>query len=533
MKNFFSLSNFQANWKSGLTVSLIAIPMSCSLAVASGVTPIMAIITAIWAGLVGATFGSSNYNIIGVTGALSGVVASFALLHGIAAVPALAVMAGLFILLAYLFRLHRYLVFVPASVIQGFTLGVAAIISLNQLNFMLGLRNLPKHLHFIDNVIESFKHLGDASVTTGLTFIIFFAALFILSKVIKTIPGSIIISPFGIALGYATSKGLLPFTLETLGSRFGEIQLTLVQWQNFVFGGYLVMPALVVAFVAIIETMLSAKIADAVTKTKHNPRKEMLGLGLANVAAGLVGGIPATAALARTAFNIKNGATSKLSAMLSALFIVLTSLVFLSYFSYIPMVVVAAILVYASVNMVERQHFVRMYAHDKVNFMIAILVAVITVYEDPIIGVLVGSVMSLLLLVNKLAQSFYEIAVHESAVVEHEAAVKRKNIIVYTFKGKLVYINSQSHLIQFEHEFTEYAAIVLNLQDLYFIDLDGVDTLDEIIELLQNRGQKVMLVPPAVTIRQLLKSSRKYQELMHDGLVIDSVQVALHKFGVE
>ena len=526
---FFTGDSLKANWKPGLTVSLVTMPLSISLAVASGASPITGIITAIWAGLVGALFGGSNYNIIGPTGALSGLIASYALVYGPSNIPALALFTGIFILFAYISRLERYLIFIPSSVIHGFTLGVACIIALNQLNFALGLENIPKHEKFIANVIESFKHAGQASAPACIFFITFFLVLLLLRKVIPSIPGAIMVAPFGIAIGYATTIGLLPFHLETLGNKFGVIRPVLIQIPTFNFSSDLLLPSLVVAFVAIIETMLSAKIADAVTKTRHNSRKEIFGLGLANIVSGLVGGLPATAALARTAFNIKTGATSSLSAFLNSLFTALGALLFLSYFAYLPMAVIAAILLSVVVTMVGREHFERLFHHDKPNFIIAMLVAAITVYEDPIIGILLGAIMALLLLVNKLAHSYYEISVHESAQEEqkHTLDAHKKNILTYTFKGKLVYLNSQAHILRFYQDFAHYKGIILLLHDIYFIDLDGVDALEEIIELSQNRGQKIILVSPSDHVKKMLSSSSKFQELENKGLVFDSLDAAL------
>lgn len=524
-----TLPTLKANWKSGLTVSLISIPLSISLAVASGVSPVAGIITAIWAGFIGAACGGSNYNIIGPTGALSGIIASYALVHGPESVPTLAIITGIFIVGAYLFRLERYLIFIPSSVIHGFTLGVAFIISLNQLNFALGLQNAPKHEKFIENVMWSFKHIGQSSWPACFVFVLFFLGLFLLRRTIPHIPGAIIVSPLGIAIGYAVTTGIVPFHLETLGTKFGDIKPYLIQIPSFIVDNALITPALVVAFVAIIETMLSAKIADAMTKTKHDPRKEILGLGFANIVSGLAGGIPATAALARTALNIKTAATSKLSALLNSIFIVLGSFLFLSYFSFMPMAVIAAILVYVAINMIEREHFDRLFHHDKGNFIIAMLVAAITVYIDPIIGILAGAVMALLLLINKLAQSFYEIVVHEGKAVHKEnvADAQKKNILIYTFKGKLVYLNSQAHIMRFQTDFIHYEKIILVLHEVYFIDLDGVDALEEIIELIQNRNQMIMIVHPSKQIKNMLYSSKKFKELENKGLVFDSLSSAL------
>jgi sulfate permease, SulP family len=528
--SFFNASLFKANWKSGLTVSLISIPLSISLAVASGASPVAGIITAIWAGFIAAAFGGSNYNIIGPTGALSGIIASYALVHGPENLPILAIISGIFVLVAYQCRLEYYLIFIPSSVIHGFTLGVACIIGLNQLNFALGLQNITKHEKLIENVIESFKHIGQSSWPACTVFALFFLGLLLIRKSIPFIPGAIVLSPLGIAIGYATTIGILPFHLETLGSKFGDIRPYLVQVPSFTFDKHIILPALVVSFIAIIETMLSARIADTMTKTKHNARKELLGLGFANIMSGLAGGIPATAALARTALNIKTGATSSLSALLSSIFVAVGSFLFLPYFAFIPMAVIAAILVYVAVNMIEREHFDRLFHHDKQNFLIAIFVAAITVYEDPIIGILSGAFMALLLLVNKLAQSYYEVIVHEGKAAQKENLIdaQKKNILIYVFKGKLVYLNSQAHIMRFQSDFSQYAGIILLLNDIYFIDLDGVDALEEIIELIQNRDQIIMIVHPSMHIKNMLHSSKKFRELENQGLVFDSVSSALY-----
>lgn len=478
------------NWKAGLAVSLISLPLSISLAVASGVSPIAGIITAIWAGFTGAILAGSNYNIIGPTGALSGIIASFALTQGPSNVPSLAVIAGALILLGYFCHLERFLIFIPSSVIHGFTLGVACIIGLNQINAALGLGNVPQHERFMQNVVESLRHVGQGSLWVFFVFIVFFIVLMLLSKVLPRIPGAIMVTPFALMLGYASEKAQMPFFLETLGMRFGDIKPVLTQWPSLSLSSSFIIPAFVVAFVAIIETMLSAKIADTVTKTKHDPRREILGLGFANIASGLAGGIPATAALARTSLNIRAGATSNISALLNSIFMVAGSFIFFPYFRFMPMAVIAAILVFVAVRMVEREHFIRLLYHDKPHFLIALIVASLTVYFDPIIGIVLGAALALLFLVNSLAKSYYELIVHESKAAHRENLIdaEKRNLLIYAFKGKLVYLNSKAHLMRFQSDFSSYAGIILVLHDVYFIDLDGVDTLDEIIELIQKES---------------------------------------------
>lgn len=530
MKTAFSFSTIQTNFQSAFTVSLISIPLLISLAVASGVNPLAGIIGGIVAGMGAAFFGGSNFNIVGPTGALSGLIASFALLNGPSAVPALAVVTGLFILVAYAFRLERYLIFIPSNVIHGFTLGVACIIALGQINFAFGLKNLPVHEKFIENLFESFKHLNLFSTDALLLFLCFFIGLMLWKKFVPAIPGPIIVSPIGIALGYAIKQGMLPVHVETLGDKFGSIKFELIQVPHFMFSQELLISGAVIALVAIVESMLSAKIADVMTKTKHNTHKEVFGLGIANVLSGLCGGMPVTAALARTALNIKAGATSWISAFLCGLLIAVISFFSLSYFAYIPMVVVAAILVYVAFNMVDFHHFSRFFHKDMRSFLISMLVAVVTILEDPIIGILVGAVAALLLLVNALTISHYQITTHKKHAIQKNdlATASDLNFLVYTFKGKMAYLNSQAHLMRFQSDFTQYAGIILDLEDLYYIDLDGVDILDEIIELIRKRGQHIAIIRPNPQIIGMLHASTEFVALEHAGLVYASVGDALN-----
>ncbi len=531
--------NIKHNWKSGLTVALVSIPLSISLAIASQTTPLAGIITAVWAGLTAAIFGGSNYNIIGPTGALSGILATFAILHGPETLPTLALTAGGLILLSYLLRLERFLNYVPGNTIQGFTLGVAFIIAFNQLNFALGLSNLPKHEHFLENVFESLKHLGQSSTASIIIFLIFTTALFVLAKYLKKIPGAILLTPFGIALGYLTTSGFLNIAIETLGSRYGNLELSLYTAPKFFFDYSLISASVTVAVVAILETMISAKIADGMTKTKHDSRKEMFGLGIANIASGIMGGIPATAALARTSVNAKSGATSKISAVISSVAIAVICVFLLSFFSYVPMAVIAAILVFAAIRMIEIHELKNLIRHDKPGLYIALFVFLVTVYADPLIGILIGSVISLLLFMNKLSQGHYEITLghHRKGIAkrwinpQNEADLTSKSLhdtLVYSFNGTLVYINSQSHIARFKSQTNHHKYVILRFRALHFIDRDGVDALDEIIDMLHAQSKQVLISSLNHSIENALKhESDGYKDLKQRNLVFSSTEKAL------
>ncbi len=533
------LGRMRENWKSGLTVSLVSIPLSVSLAVASQSTPTAGIITAIWAGLMASIFGGSNFNIIGPTGALSGFLATYAIVHGAHTLPMLALVTGVFVLIAYVFKLEKFLVFVPGSAVHGFTLGVAFIIAFNQFNFALGLSGLPKHEAFIDNLFESFRHIGALNPQIFVMFLIFLALMFVMLKVIPKIPGAIVLAPIGILIGYLSQKGIVPVAVQTLGSRYPDMTPKLFEMPTFFFHSSLITAGLAVAVIAILETMLSAKIADGMTKTKHNKRKEMFGLGVANLASGLMGGIPATAALARTSLNVKTGATSKMSATISSVAIAIISIFLLTTFRYIPLAVIAAILVFVAFRMIEREHFVRMFHSDKKNFVIALLVAIATIWIDPIVGILIGTAIALLIFVEKLSRGQFELIVDNedhkfTEKITSETLEKIEKVgdtIIYSIKGQLAYINGQSHIARFEQGLNAYKHIVLRLRELSFIDLDGVDAFDEIVHLIQSQGKKVLVSGASPLVSELLQESHAYKKLEQEGAVFTRTSEALKTLG--
>ncbi len=532
-------TNLRANWKSGLTVSLVSIPLSVSLAVASQSTPTAGIVTAIWAGFISSLFAGSHFNIIGPTGALSGILATYAIAHGAAALPTLALVTGFFVLLAYVLRLERYLVFVPASTIHGFTLGVAFIIGLGQANFALGLSGLPTHERFIDNLLETVRHLGAASPVTILVFLVFLALLFVFLKATPKLPGAIILAPVGILIGYLSQSGIYPLGIQTLGGKFSDVAGTLFIPHSFVWDFSLVAAGFTVALVAILETMISAKIADGMTGTKHEKRKEMFALGLANIGSGLMGGIPATAALARTSLNVKTGATNRISGTVNGISIAVISLLLLTYFSYIPLAVIAAILVFVAIRMVEHEHFVRFLHYDRKGFFIALVVAFVTIYYDPIGGILLGTAISLIIFMEKLSRGQFELVVNdkEKRMVQRivsegkDTTHEDSDTLVYSIKGQLAYINAQSHIARFEKDLNGYENIILRLRELYFIDIDGIDALSEIIDLIHKQGKKVLITGANPLVVAMLKECRLFRQLENEGSVFDRTRDALVSIG--
>ena len=529
------------NLKSGITVSLVSIPLSVSLAVASQTSPIVGIITAIWGGLLAGFFGGSNYNIVGPTGALSGILATYSLTYGAGALSSLAIITGIIILIAYFFHLEKYLVYIPQSAVEGFTLGVAFVIGLGQLNSAFGIKVTHVHKEFFNNLIETFKSFHTYSLTTAITFIIFLIGLFIFAKYLPKLPGAIMLTPVGILLGYLSLKKVIPLTLLTLGEKYPTMSAKIFTPWTLTFPSGIYMTSFTVALIAVIETMLSAKIADGMTKTKHNKSREMLGCSLANIVSGLFGGIPATAALARTTLNIKTGATDRISAVISSFSIIIISFVLLPFFKYVPMAVIASILIFTAIRMVDISHFTHMYHHDKIALFISFLVASITIYTDPIYGILIGSGLSLLLFMNKLSEGQFEVTIMRDNQEEPEKISNESNLalqyedssIVYTIKGQLAYINSFAHIKRFESMLKGNRNIVLRLRELYYIDLDGVEALEEMLELCKKNNSSICISGVNPTVLPMARLSDNFREIEAQSQVLERTSDALRSLGVE
>lgn len=530
-----------ANWQSGVTVALVSIPLSVSLAIASNATPVMGIITAVWAGLIASIFGGSRFNILGPAAALSGVLASYALINGADPLPWIAVFTGVVVLVSWTLHLEKYIAFIPGSVVHGFTLAVALIIGLNQTNFALGLDGLEKHESFLANLWESLHHAGAAHVPTVALFLIGVIFLFAWQKYVPKLPGAIPLAVAGIGLGMLSASGTGIDGLQTLFTKFGDFDTQLITFPSFapeMFNRAFFSTAFTVALIAMLETMLSAKVADGMTHTKFERRKEMLGLGIANLVVGLFGGLPATGVFARTAINVKSGATHRISQGINAAAVGIICFFFLSQFRYLPLAVVASILVFSATRMIQYQHFVRLYRHDRVDFGLSLFVAAISVVFDPMIGILVGVAASLLFFVDMMSKGQAEVTINKQGKLTERMSSKsfgkkhpaQGDVFVYRFAGPLTYVNSQGHL-QTLDQLHEPHTVVLAFRNLFFIDCDGLDAIEEITESLEAKGMRVAYSGVSELLEPMLVPAPFYKKKQQDGLVFDSTSKAVEALG--
>ena len=353
----YSADHFKKDLLSGIIVGIVAIPLAMSFAIASGVKPEYVIYTACIAGILISLFGGSKYQIGGPTGAFVPILLGIVLSYGYENLLIAGLMAGVLLCLMGIFKLGTLIKFIPRPVTIGFTAGIAVIIFTGQIANFLGLTNITRHEYFIANMKELFLHIGTTNYYSIFIAIICLVMILVTPKVFPKVPGplvgivvSTLVASFffsGQVATIATAYGQIPNTLPEI--KIPEITLERLQ--------LLIGPAFVIAMLGGIESLLSAVVADGMTNSKHNSNRELVGQGIANIITPLFGGIPATGAIARTATNIKTGATSPMSGIIHGVFVLVTLLLLAPFASHIPLASMAPILMVVAWNMSERKHF--------------------------------------------------------------------------------------------------------------------------------------------------------------------------------
>ncbi len=495
------ITNIKTNWKAGLTVALVSIPLSLSLSVASGASPAEGLITAVWAGLIAGIFGSSNYNIIGPAGALTGVLALFAFQNGPELLPSLAIVTGAMILIAYFLKIQKYMVLIPRSVMVGFSTGVAILIIISQLRSVFGLHSLEGAAEPLHNLGIIFQNIASSDIVTFLLFFVGVMSLYLFNRMIPKIPPAIFLAPLGILLGFLISKNIFPIETMLLNQKYSNLDFSLFSFlSNFTINKVILVTGASVAFIAILETLISAKIAGNITKTKFNSGKELFGLSLANIGSGLFGGLPATGVFVRTGLNAKSGATHKTSQVIQAVTVGIVSALLFSTFTYIPLAIIASILFYASIRMLEIRDLKKYWKYSKKDFIVATLVIVLMVAVDSVVGLLAGTVLALLYFVESFSKGHFDLARNRGKEFIdrlYEGDFERFNepvdVVVYSFKGSLTYVNGETHKDRISEKMNLFETIILRMRELGHIDHDGIEILHEIIEELQQNKKKVFV----------------------------------------
>lgn len=543
------------NWKSGITVALISIPLSIALSIASGAGPIPGLVTGIWATLIASIFGGSNYNIIGAAGALTTTLFSATLIAplglGALILPVLAMLVGFMILLIWAIGADRFLYYIPSSVMYGFAGGVAFLIAASQLFDATGLSALKRTGTFIGDIGLFFSHRGETDVHTIGIFLIFLAGILFLKKFVKSVPAVIPISVIGIVFGYIETRFLPDIDLITLGDKFGAITGALkasVPWTSIpnIMNPEYLLPLLkisgIIALIAVLETLITAKIGDKITRTQSSSRKELLGLALANIGSGAMGGLPATGVFIRTGANIKAGATHRMSATIAAVVTGVVAVIVLPAFAYLPVAVIAAILMNTALGLIETEKFREFWHQEKTSFFIAILVASVTVLEDAGLGVLAGALLSLLIFADRVSHGRFDVILNfkngtkedqRGAKTLHLPHDKEIPVVTYSIAGSLGYIDSARHSANLRHiaHAKNVDHVIIRLRDLFTIDIEGCEVLAEAIKELEHNGKLVYISSANTYVKSQIEKMPEAQGLISAGRFCQKTSEALQKIG--
>ncbi len=513
--------HFKSDFIAGLIVAIVALPLAIGFSIASGVPPIMGIYAAIIGGIIASIFGGSEFQISGPTGAMVVIILGVSSKYGVDGLILATLLAGIILLLLWLFKLGKAIEYIPHPVIIGFTAGIAVLIFFGQLNNFLGINpTYPHDAGFLTKTIISFSQLINANIYAVILTFITLLILIYMKKISKKIPGSIVAVILGLIVAFFF-KGLLH--LKTVGD-IGAIpqgipipHIPTMTWDLIVF----VLPAAAtIAALAAIESLLSAVVADGMTGRKHDSNKELRGQGLANIASALFGGLPVTGAIARTATNIRNGGKTRLVGIIHALILLLILLALGSVFALIPLAVIAGILMFVAFNMVEWHLIQETFYTPLSDITIMFLTFLLTVLVDLTLAIEVGIIFAALLFMKRMGD-LYKIEEHmfndpDESKITSEIVQKfhHPDISIYTFSGPL-FFGAASRL---EQELSNTPGShkpikIIRMKYVSVIDASGIAAFKSIIYHHKNRNGVILLSTVQPNVYKLLDRAGVIHEI--------------------
>jgi len=482
----------------GIVVGVVALPLAIAFAIASGARPEQGLYTAIVAGFAISVFGGSRVQIGGPTGAfvvlVSGVIGQF----GYEGLAVATVMAGVFLVVMALARLGDVIRFIPYPVTVGFTTGIALIIATSQLADGLGLEisSLPSGF-----LARSAAYAG--AITTARP-----AAVAIFAMTIATVQlwprvGSRIPGPLVALLATTLIAHVAGLQIDTIFSRFGEVPSSLPAFRLPDFDAAvipdLVSPAIAIALLAAIESLLSAVVADGLTGGRHRSNAELLAQGIANIASPLFGGIPATGAIARTATNVRNGGRSPISGIVHAAVLLLILLVAGPLAGLIPMATLAGILMIVAYNMSEWHVFVRLLRGPRSDVLVLITTFSLTVAVDLVVAIQVGVVLAALLFMRRMAEvtqvkQLRDITDYESFETENSGAPDvPAGVEVFEINGSFCFGAARKFTETLLASRSTPDVVILRMRHVLAMDATGLQALEDVMARLNNRGARLLL----------------------------------------
>ncbi|AJE39367.1 SulP family inorganic anion transporter [Streptomyces nodosus] len=513
---------------SGLTVAIVALPLALGFGVSSGLGAEAGLATAVVAGALAAVFGGSNLQVSGPTGAMTVVLVPIVAQHGAGGVLTVGLIAGVLLLGMAVAGLGRYMAYVPASVVEGFTLGIALVIGLQQVPGALGVAKPEgdKVLVVTWRAVEAF---AKAPNWTAVALAASVAAVMLVGarwrpavpfSILAVIAATLVAQLFH--LDAAAPIGDLPSGLSA--PSLGFLDLSALET--------LLLPAVAVAALAALESLLSAQVADGMTVgQKHDPNKELFGQGLANIAAPLFGGVPATGAIARTAVNVRSGASSRLAALTHAAILAVIVFAAAPLVSKIPLAALAGVLIATAVRMVEVGSLRAMTRATRNDAVVLVLTAAATLALDLVYAVLIGLIVAGALALRAVARQarLDQVDFRPDLPGEHsdeEHALLAEHIVAYRIDGPLFFAAAHRFLLELS-EVSGVRVVILRMSRVTTMDATGALVLKDAIEKLNRRGIVVMISGIRPGQRQVLDSVQVLDRLRLEGREYETTPEAI------
>jgi sulfate permease, SulP family len=494
-------NDFAADLIAGLTVGIVALPLAMAFAIASGVKPEAGIFTAVIAGLLISVLGGTRVCIGGPTGAFIVILYGIGSKYGLDNLAICTVMAGFFLLVMGLARLGTMIKYIPYPVTMGFTSGIAVLIFTTQIKDFFGLKVDTVPSEFVEKMKLLFEHFGTLQWATVALAVTSFAIIrFWPKNWQRRVPGSIVALIAGTAV-----VALFQIPVETIGSKFGGIpqglpapHIPAFSWENI---RHLFQPAMTIALLAAIESLLCAVVADGMIDDRHDSNQELMAQGIANIVSPLFGGIAATSAIARTATNVKSGARTPIAGIIHALTLLIIVLAAAPLAKFIPLATLSAVLVNVALHMGEWHNFGRLLKWPRSDAAVFLVAFILTVVVDLTVAVEIGMVLAAMLFIKRSSETTQIMAVDESTETEgsHHSLIGKevpKGVMVYRIFGAFFFGAADKLESVLKREKQEPEVLILRMRKVMAMDATGLNALEDLYERLRRKGKHILLSGP-------------------------------------
>ncbi|MSA63368.1 sulfate permease [Clostridium butyricum] len=480
----------------GIIVAVIALPLSIALAISSGVSPEKGLITAIFAGFVISLLGGSKVQIGGPTAAFVTIIYSIIQEHGLDGLITAVIMAGVMLVIMGLLKFGTLIKYIPKTITVGFTAGIALTLVSTQLKDFLGLKIEDVPSEFIPKWESYFSNMNTIDMWSMAIGLLCIAIIVLWPKINKTIPGSMI------ALIVATLMvKFMNIPIDTIGSRFTEISsaIPVPVLPSFSIGtiNKLFVPAVTIAILGALESLLSAVVADEMIGDTHDSNMELVAQGLANITSGLFGGIPATGAIARTASNVKSGGRSPISGMVHAITLLITMLLLMPLAKMIPMTALSAILIVVAYNMSEWRTFKALLKAPKSDIAVLLITFSCTVIFDLVVAIGFGMIITMALFMKRVSDTTEIRDLVDEEVFDDEITkVLEKadgKINVYQVNGPMFFGVVQEFISKMKELESTTEVVILDMRHTHAVDASAIDAMTKLLKQCEELGIKLYL----------------------------------------